>query len=91
MVNHQKEFLKKIKDYEKDPEYICEGLILAIGERICKELNKHTISYDEFAGQCGKPSRWIHNILKGRPNMTLKELSEIAAKLELSFKSDIFK
>jgi transcriptional regulator with XRE-family HTH domain len=74
-------FDQKLIEWDKDPDYIVEGVLLAATERICELMDKHEISRAELARRLGKSRAYVTRMLNGQPNMTLKTLTQIAVAL----------
>jgi transcriptional regulator with XRE-family HTH domain len=74
-------FDKQLIEWDKDPDYILEGVLLAATERICELMQKHDISRAELARLLGKSRAYVTRVLNGQPNMTLKTLTHIAVAL----------
>jgi len=72
---------QKLIEWDQDPDYIVEGVLLAATERICELMDKHGISRAELARRLGKSRAYVTRMLNGQPNMTLKTLTQIAVAL----------
>jgi len=72
---------KWIEEWDQDPDYIVEGVLLAATERICELMAKHDISRAQLARRLGKSRAYVTRMLNGQPNMTLKTLTQIAVAL----------
>jgi transcriptional regulator with XRE-family HTH domain len=72
---------QKLIEWDLDPEYIVEGVLIAATERICELMERHGISRSELARRLGKSRAYVTRLLNGQPNMTLKTLTQIAVAL----------
>ena len=70
-----------VEEWDRDPDYLVEGVLLAATERICELMDKHGISRAELARRLGKSRAYVTRVLNGQPNMTLKTLTQIAVAL----------
>ena len=93
----KKWFTDKLEEFESDPEFILEGLLLEINEIILESLEKKGLSKKEFAEELNVSPAYVTKLLNGNPNLTLKSLIKIAtvldAKLYIGFEdiSNVFK
>ncbi|MBM3473277.1 MAG: helix-turn-helix transcriptional regulator [Armatimonadetes bacterium] len=72
---------KWFEEWDQDPDFILEGVLLAATERICELMDKHDVSRAELARRLGKSRAYVTRVLNGQPNMTLKTLTQIAVAL----------
>jgi len=72
---------RKLVEWDVDPEYIVEGVVIRTNERICELMEARGITRAELARRLGKSPPYVTRLLNGRPNMTLKTLTEIAVAL----------
>ncbi len=75
---------KLIEEWENDPEFILEGLLVEITEQICHRMTELKVSRAELARLTGKKPTYISAILNHtKKNPTLLTLVEMAAALDL--------
>ena len=72
---------RKLIEWDRDPDYILEGVLIAATERICELMDRHDTSRAELARRLGKSRAYVTRLLNGQPNMTLKTLTQIAVAL----------
>lgn len=72
---------RKVAEWEVDPDFILEGVLLAVNERICELMQEKEISRAELARRLGKSRAYVTRLLNGQPNVTLKTLIQIAVAL----------
>lgn len=89
-MEHKELFLKKLKEYEKDPEYILYSLIFEINEEICKALERNNLNYKQFAEKLNVKPAYISKLLNGQPNLSIKSLVKIALALNLKIKQPFY-
>ncbi len=82
-------FKKKVKKFEKDPEYILEGLMLELNEQILELLYKKGMTRKQLAKELGVSPAYITKLLNGNPNLTLKSLVKIATVMDVSLSINI--
>jgi len=75
-------FTRDMKEWENDPEYQAELLILDINEQICELMEKQNVSRAELARRIGKDRAYISRMLNGSPNITIMTLTKVAMALE---------
>lgn len=67
-----------VSDYQDDPDYQFELLLLAVGEEIVRQLETLNISRKELAKRLGVSAPRVTQILAGDDNLTLKSLAAVA-------------
>lgn len=73
-----------LAQWENDPEFILEGVIVEITEQICGRMNESKISRAELARLTGKTPTDISAVLSGtQENLTLLTVVELATALGL--------
>jgi transcriptional regulator with XRE-family HTH domain len=72
---------RKSAEWDVDPEYIVEGVVIRTNERICELMETRGITRAELARRLRKSPPYVTRLLNGRPNMTLRTLTEIAVAL----------
>ena len=71
-------FLKDMKEWENDPEYQTESLILEINEQICEWMEKKNVCRSELARRLGKSRAYVTRMLNGSHNLTIATLVKVA-------------
>jgi len=74
--------------YQHDPEYIAEGKILDITEKIVARMEELCISRADLAARLNVSKAYITKLLRGDVNFTLKTLIALAAALEADIAID---
>jgi len=74
--------------YKNDPEYIAEGKILAITEKIVARMEELGINRADLAERLNVSKAYITKLLRGDVNFTLKSLIALAAALEADITID---
>lgn len=74
-------FLRDTREWENDPEYQTEFLILEINEQICEWMEKQNISRAELANRLGKSRAYITRMLNGSHNLTIGTMMKVAMAL----------
>lgn len=77
-------FKERVRKFEKDPEYILEGLMLELNEQILGLLNSRGMSRKQLSKELGVSPAYITKLLNGNSNLTLKSLVKIATVMETS-------
>jgi len=72
-----------IKEFERDPEFIAEGLALKVTEEMLALLEKKGKNQSWLAEEMGVTRAHISKILNARPNMTLLTIAKIAVALSV--------
>ncbi len=78
---------EEVKQLEKDPEFVAEGLAIKITEEILRCLDEGNLSQSWLAEQMGVSRAHVSRILNARPNMTLLTIAKMA--LALGLKPDV--
>ena len=72
---------REIAAWDRDPEFVFEGVLLEVNERICEIMQQKQISRADLARRLGKSRAYVTRLLNGLPNLTLKTLTQIAIAL----------
>lgn len=72
---------KYYEKYEKDPDFIAEGLSIAIIENALRVMKHEGISRADLAREMGVPKSQISRIFNAPPNLTLLTIARIAVAL----------
>jgi len=84
----QEWFAAQLEEYREDPEFILEGVLLDLSNRIAIEMEKQGISRSELARRMGKKPPFITRILKGATNLTFSTAVQISVALGLELAID---
>ena len=71
-------------EYEKDPDFVAEGLALSIIDNALYAMERKGITRSELAAAMGIPKSQVSRIFNAPPNLTLRSIARIALALELS-------
>lgn len=72
---------KYYEKYEKDPDFLAEGLSIAIIENALRVMKQKNISRADLAREMGVPKSQISRIFNAPPNLTLLSIARIAVVL----------
>ncbi|MDE2938402.1 MAG: helix-turn-helix transcriptional regulator [Chloroflexota bacterium] len=67
--------------YEKDPDFLAEGLSISIIENSLQVMKEKGISRADLAREMGVPKSQISRIFNAPPNLTLLSIARIAVAL----------
>jgi len=67
--------------YEKDPDFLAEGLSIGIIENSLQVMKQKGISRADLAREMGVPKSQISRIFNAPPNLTLLSIARIAVAL----------
>ena len=67
--------------YEKDPDFLAEGLSIGIIENSLKVMKQKGITRADLAREMGVPKSQISRIFNAPPNLTLLSIARIAVAL----------
>lgn len=67
--------------YEKDPDFLAEGLAIGIIENSLQVMKQKGISRADLAREMGVPKSQISRIFNAPPNLTLLSIARIAVAL----------
>lgn len=81
-MNAEQRFAERLKQYEHDPEFLTEELLIEITEQISVRLDAIGMSAAELAKRLGVSRPYISQIMNGKPNMTIRTLVGIALALD---------
>jgi transcriptional regulator with XRE-family HTH domain len=74
-------FTEMLAEWDRDPEFVLEGVLLGVNERICEVMQEKGISRTQLADRLGKSRQYVTKLLNGKPNVTLSTLVQIAIAL----------
>ena len=69
--------------YEKDPDFVAEGLALSIIDNALYAMKRQGITRSELAATMGIPKSQVSRIFNAPPNLTLRSIARIALALEV--------
>ena len=72
---------KYYSKYERDPDFLAEGLSIAIIENALQLMKLKGISRADLAREMGVPKSQISRIFNAPPNLTLLSIARIAVAL----------
>lgn len=75
---------ERIKKYEKDPDFVAEGLAIAIIENALYAMQLKGITQSQLAAAMGIPKSQVSRIFNAPPNLTLRSIARIALALEVT-------
>lgn len=74
----------RVKEWQDDPGYQYEGLVLAITEQIAELMEKQGLRRTDLADRLGTSKAYVTQLLDGPSNLTLRTLVKIAGALDVS-------
>ena len=72
-----------VSDLSHDPEFVSDGLALALAEDIAKAMKDSGVSNAELARRMEVSRSYVTRILDAPPNLTLMSISKVALALGL--------
>ena len=72
---------ERIAKYERDPDFVAEGLAIAVIENALYTMQRKGISKSELAAAMGVPKSQISRIFNAPPNLTLRSIARLALAL----------
>lgn len=82
-------FNKLLDKYKDDPEYILQGIILRVSEKIAELMQDQNVTRGQLAEKLGCSPAYITKLLRGSENLTLKKLFEVSQVLEANLIIDM--
>ncbi len=73
-----------LSDLSHDPEFVADGLALALAEEIVKAMKESGLSNAELARRMEVSRSYVTRILDAPPNLTLMSISKVALALGLT-------
>ena len=73
-----------LSDLSHDPEFVADGLALALAEEIAKAMKDSGVSNAELARRMEVSRSYVTRILDAPPNLTLMSISKVALALGLT-------
>jgi len=78
-----------VHEYHDDPEYILEGLLYDLTEQIVQAMQRQRVSRADLAERLGVSRAYVTQLLRGKPNTTLRTLVRVAAALGLKLQASL--
>ena len=78
-----------LEKYKDDVEFITEGIILELNEKIVLKMRELNINRAELAKRLGKSKPFVTKLLNGNHNLTVKTMVSIAQALECELALDL--
>ena len=69
--------------YEKDADFVAEGLSIAIIENALQVMQQKGINRSDLAQAMGIPKSQVSRIFNAPPNLTLRSIARLALALEV--------
>ena len=82
-------FKEKHEKFKDDPEYITEGILLELNEKVVLKMEELNISRTELARRLGKSKPFITKLLDGNHNLTVKTMVSMVLALECDLLLDL--
>ncbi len=82
-------FRKLAEKYDDDPEFIYEGLVLRISERIAEIMKDSNLTRSGLAEALSCSPAYVTKLLRGSENLTLKKLAELSHALGAELSVDL--
>lgn len=73
-----------IKEYERDPDFIAEGMAIQVIEDAIRAMNKRGISRSDLASLIGVSRAYVTRVFNAPPNLTLRSVAQLALALDLT-------
>ena len=84
MVQHITGALDKyFAEYEYDPDFLAEGMALAIVEDALSIMESKGLSRSDLANRMGVSRAHISQLFNAHPNLTLRTIAQLAVALEV--------
>jgi transcriptional regulator with XRE-family HTH domain len=74
-------FKRMLDQYEDDPEYVAEGILIDINEQIVRLMKHLDMNKSQLAEKLGVSNAYVTKLLGGNENLTIKQLVRIVAVL----------
>lgn len=82
-------FGKLIEEYKDDVDFITEGIVLNLNEKIVSKMKDLRISRADLARRLGVTKAFVTKLLNGNHNLTVKTMVSIAKALESDLTLDL--
>ncbi|MGO9482846.1 MAG: helix-turn-helix domain-containing protein [Candidatus Kryptoniota bacterium] len=82
-------FKKLLEKHKNDPEYILEGIILCVSEKIAGIMEDRHMTRGQLAEKLGCSAAYVTKLLRGSQNLTLRKLFEVSNALEADLSIDM--
>lgn len=82
-------FGKLLEEYKDDVDFITEGIVLNLNEKIVSKMKDLRISRADLARKLGVTKAFVTKLLNGNHNLTVKTMVSIARALESDLTLDL--
>ena len=82
METAQEWFTRELAEFQKEPEFHVEGVLIRLGDEICLRMDELGMSRADLARKLGVSRAAVTRMLNGSPNMTLLKLVTVAMALD---------
>ena len=82
-MNSEEWFDAKVREAERHPAFMAEGMVLEVMEAFGKVMHEQGITGKELAERLDASPSFVSQVLNGKPNMTLLTLARFALALGL--------
>jgi transcriptional regulator with XRE-family HTH domain len=82
-------FNKLLDKYKNDPEYILQGIILRVSEKIAGLMQDRRMTRGQLAEKLGCSPAYVTKLLRGSENLTLRKLGEVSIALDADLAIDM--
>lgn len=82
-INVEQYIERKISEYEKNPQFVADGLALKVSDQVVELLESKGMTQTKLAERMGVSRSHVSSILNAPPNMTLLTLARLAIALEV--------
>ena len=72
---------RAIREYEKDPDFVLEGMLWDINDQIARAMKEQNINRAELARRLDTSRSYVTKLLRGTTNVTLQSLARVAIAL----------
>lgn len=73
---------RSVVEYEEDPDYIAELLVLGLNEQVISRMQALGLRRSELAERMGVTKAYISRVLRGNPNLTLRSIAALSLALD---------
>lgn len=80
-MNAEQRFAARLAQYQNDPEYLTEELLLDVTEQISIRLHELGLRPADLAERLGVSRAYVSQMMAGKPNMTLRTMVNVALAL----------
>jgi transcriptional regulator with XRE-family HTH domain len=73
---------RSIAEYQEDPDYIAELLVLGLNEQVVSRMQAMGLRRSDLAQRMGVSKAYITRVLRGNPNLTLRSIAAVSLALD---------